>query len=593
MISEGEYTEMLDFTENAGKQIHALPDSSSKEEIARIIDTLRSAVVRKADVAEVAGLAHQANALLVASYPIPRAPKALPDIKRGQALYVAQCATCHGVGGRGDGALAATLDPKPIAFTDAERARERSIMALYQVISQGVEGTSMASYSSLPDSDRWALAFFIGTLSYDDALRKRGEALWKEGGENARRHFPDLASLTTATEAAAAKGMNPDEARAMMSYLRSHPNAVEAGKPAGLVLARLRLQESLAAMRRGDRTGATRLALSAYLDGFEPIEPMVSARDSSLLVAVESGMLSYRSALSKGTIEQAEAGAHNLERLFEQVDAVMGDGKTDPLTTFLGALTILLREGVEALLIVIGIVAFLNKADRRDALRHVHAGWSSALVAGALTWVAATYLVDISGASREVTEGIGAVVAAIVLLSVGLWMHQKSTAGRWQEYLESKLTAAMTRRSSWALFALAFVAVYREVFETVLFYSALAADGNASALGAGFVTAVLLLVVIAWALLRTSARMPIGKFFRLTSILVAVLAVILIGKGAAALQEAGWISVSPVAFFRLEWAGLYPTIETLAPQVIVALIAMSGFALNRLAARGHNVTGKR
>jgi len=593
VVSEVEYSEMLDFTENAGKQVRALPDSSSKDEIAKIIDTLRAAVVRKADAAEVATLAHQANSLLVAAYPIPRAPKTLPDIGRGKALYAAQCASCHGINGSGDGTLAATLEPKPIAFTDAERARERSVMALYQVISQGVEGTSMASYSSLPDSDRWALAFFVGTMSHDETMRKRGETLWKNGAESARRHFPDLAALTTATEAATAKVMNPDEARDLISYLRAHPNAVEAGKRIGLGLARLRLQESLAALRSGDRAGATRLALSSYLDGFEPIEPMVSARDSSLLVAVETGMLAYRSALSKGSVEQAEAAASDLERLFERVDTVMGDGKTDPLTTFIGALTILLREGVEALLIVIGIVAFLKKADRKDALRHVHAGWGSALVAGALTWVAATYLVDISGASREVTEGIGALVAAVVLLSVGLWMHQKSAAGRWQEYLESKLTAAMTRRSAWALFTLAFVAVYREVFETVLFYSALAADGNTSALGAGFVTAVLLLGVIAWVLLRTSARMPLGKFFSLTSILVAILAVVLVGKGASALQEAGWISVSPIAIPRVEWAGLYPTTETLISQMIVVLIALSGFGLNRFAARKQNIIAKR
>lgn len=135
------------------------------------------------------------------------------------------------------------------------------------------------------------------------------------------------------------------------------------------------------------------------------------------------------------------------------------------------------------------------------------------------------------------------------------------------------------------MFALSFVAVYREVFETVLFYSALAADGNTSALGAGFVVALLLLVIIAWALLKTSARMPLGKFFSLTSVLVAVLAVVLIGKGASALQEAGWISVTTIALPRVEWAGIYPTAETALSQLIVALVALSGFGMNWLSAR--------
>jgi high-affinity iron transporter len=194
--------------------------------------------------------------------------------------------------------------------------------------------------------------------------------------------------------------------------------------------------------------------------------------------------------------------------------------------------------------------------------------------------VVATYLVAISGASREVTEGVGSVFAAIVLLSVGLWMHQKSSAGRWQAYLKDKLTAAMSRRSAWALFLLAFIAVYREVFETVLFYSALVAEGNGQALLAGFAVAVVLLAAIAWALLRTSARMPIGRFFSITSVLVAALAVVLIGKGVAALQEAGWVGVHPVWAPRVDFLGILPTAETLLAQLAVLLIACSGFGLN-------------
>ncbi len=191
-----------------------------------------------------------------------------------------------------------------------------------------------------------------------------------------------------------------------------------------------------------------------------------------------------------------------------RVESVTDQHRTDATTVFVGALTILLREGVEALLIVIAMVAFLRKADRPEVLRYVHVGWISALGAGALTWVVATYVVSISGASREVIEGLSSLFAAFVLLSVGLWMHQKGQAGQWQEFLKQQLSSAMQKRSAWALFALAFVAVYREVFETVLFYSALAADGNGSALLGGFVTGLVLLVIIAVLFLRTSARTP-------------------------------------------------------------------------------------
>lgn len=582
VVSEAEYAEMLDFTDNAATQIAALPAHASKAAIAAAIAELRAAVVAKADGAQVKRLAHQANGLLIAAYPIPVAPKALPNLARGAALYAAQCASCHGVAG-GDGPLAASLEPKPIAFTDGERAQSRSLMALYQVISQGVAGTSMASFGQLSDGERWDLAFFVGGMSHDAAARAHGEKLWQDD-PRAKQLYADLAAVTTLTQEAAAAKLGADEARALTAYLRSAPGKAEAHKPAGLALSRLRLAESLNAMRAGDRAAATRLGLSAYLDGFEPIEPMVGARNKSLLLAVENAMLAYRSAVAKGTLADAEAAGDKLQQLFTHVEAELGDAQADPMTTFVGALTILLREGVEALLIVIGIIAFLRKAKRHDVLPYVHAGWISALGAGGLTWVAATYLVTISGASREVSEGLGSVFAALVLLSVGLWMHQKSSAGRWQEYLHEKLTAAMSRRSAWGLFALAFIAVYREVFETVLFYSALAADGNGGALLGGFLVAIVLLAVIAWALLRSSARMPIGKFFSWTSAFVAVLAVILMGKGVAALQEAGWVGVTPVDFARIDLLGILPTAETLLAQAAILAIIVAGYGWNRISA---------
>jgi high-affinity iron transporter len=583
VASESEYAEMQDFTDNATKQIAALPAHPAKPAISAAIADLRGAVMGKAEAEEVKRLAHRANELLIAAYPIPVAPKALPNLAHGASLYAAQCASCHGATGGGDGTLAATLDPKPIAFSDQHRAQSRSLMALYQVVSQGVAGTSMPNFSSLSEADRWDLAFFVGGLSFDAAARARGEKLWKADAA-LRAHFPDFAAVTTSTQEAVAAKVGMETARDVTAYIRSKPGDATAHQQSGLALSRARLADSLAALHAGDRVAATRLGLSAYLDGFEPIEPMVGARNKSLLAAVESAMLGYRSAVANGSLTEAEAKARELTQLFTYVESELGDAKADPMTTFVGALTILLREGVEALLIVIGIIAFLRKAERKDVLPHVHAGWMGALVAGMLTWLAATYLVTISGASREVSEGVGSVFAALVLLSVGLWMHQKSSAGRWQEYLSGKLSAAMTRRTAWSLFALSFIAVYREVFETVLFYSALAADGNGGALLAGFVAAVVLLALIAWALLRSSARMPIGKFFSFTSGFVAVLAVILMGKGVAALQEAGWIGVTPINFPRIDMLGVLPTAETLGTQAIILAILVAGFGFNRLVA---------
>ena len=580
-----EYEEMKEFAATAAQQLAALPSTSALPDLQRQAKALGDLIAAKADAKAVADSAHALAAALVKAYPFPLSPAKAPDLARAKVLFEANCAACHGATGRGDGPLGAKLDPPPIAFTDRDRARSRSVLALYQVVSQGVAGTSMPSFATLSDEDRWALAFFAGTLSHDDAMRTRGEQAWGKDAA-AKAVFTDLAAAATLTEAALSERMPPDAVRDLTAYIRSHPEVtVAASGTGGLGLARTRLQESLAAARAGDQANATRLGLSAYLDGFEPLEPALRARNQALLTAVENAMLAYRGALASGKLEQADATAQKLDYLFAQVDTELGADKADPLTTFIASITILLREGVEALLIVVGMVAFLKKAERRDVLAYVHGGWIVALACGGLTWAMATYFVGISGASREVTEGVSSLFAAIVLLSVGLWMHQKSTAGKWQAYLKEKLSAAMTRRSAWALFALSFIAVYREVFETVLFYSALAGDGNNGALLGGLLGGMAVLAILAWLMLRTSARMPIGKFFSLSSILVAVLAVVLAGKGVAGLQEAGWLSASPIHWPRIEVLGVYPSVETTTAQAVILIIALAGFALNARRAR--------
>src|SRR5690606_28237393 len=118
-------------------------------------------------------------AALLAAYPVPLAPGAAPDIARGTTLYAQQCAACHGASGDGRGPQAARLDPPPIAFADRQRADQRSLFGLYQVITQGLEGTAMQSFEALPEADRWALAFHAGGLAYSEEDARRGERLWK------------------------------------------------------------------------------------------------------------------------------------------------------------------------------------------------------------------------------------------------------------------------------------------------------------------------------------------------------------------------------------------------------------------------------
>lgn len=584
VVNTAEYQEMQEFTVQAERQLGALPAHAQKTALQRQAAELRQAVAEKADPATVAQQAHSLANAVQQAYPFPVAPAAVPDLAHGATLFQAQCASCHGAQGRGDGPLAASLNPPPIAFADHGRARERSLFALHQVISNGVPGTSMQSYKALPEADRWALAFFVGTLAYSDADQLAGAKLWEKDAA-ARQALVSLDALAQTSEQALAEKLPPASAKSLMAYLRTHPQALEANASGGLGLARAKLAESVAAVQRGDRAAASELALSAYLDGFEPVEPMLALKDRALFEQVESGMVAYRALVARGTMGEVQAAQQKLTGLLQDAERAIAPAQGDAAATFIGALTILLREGLEALLVVVGMLAFLKKADRRELLPYVHAGWISALAGGGLTWAAATYLVAISGASRELTEGFSSLFAAVVLLAVGMWMHQKSVAGRWQIYLKEKLSAALNQRAAWFLFSLAFIAVYREVFETVLFYAALWTEGNGLPLLAGLGTGVVLLAVLTFILLRTSARLPIGQFFAVSSLLVSVLAVILAGKGVAGLQEAGWLPITSLPLPRMELLGLYPSLQTAAAQLLVLAVAVIAYVLNQRSAR--------
>ena len=579
--SPSEYAEQNEFAATVALKLAALPPKPERQALLSEAARLQRAIADKADAEQVAGIANGLAAALLAAYPVPLAPKKAPDFARGATLFGQNCAACHGEAGDGHGPDATKLDTPPIAFTDADRARQRSVFGLYQVITQGLNGTAMPSFDSLSTDDRWALAFYSGHFAFLDAAAAEGERLWKQDA-SPHRLIPDLKTLVGTTPAALAVKIGQDKANALMAYLRRHPNVVMQ-QTGSLSLVRSRLAESLAAYRAGDRQHAGELALSAYLDGFEPVEPALSTRDRTLMERIEGAMGEYRAAIQSG--ENADALSDRvqvLDDLLDDAEAALSPDAASGLSTFLGAATILLREGLEALLIVVAMIAFLRKAERMDVMPYVHAGWVGALAAGFLTWVVATWVIGISGASRELTEGFGSVFAAVVLLSVGIWMHGKAQADQWQHYIREKMAKALSGGSAWLLFGLAFIVVYREVFETILFYAALWTQGNGGTILAGALSACAALAVIAWVMLRYSRRLPIGKFFTYSSWLMAVLTVVLAGKGIAALQEAGIVSIAPLRSVpRISLVGLFPTTQTVAAQILMIAALAIGFALNR------------
>ena len=300
-------------------------------------------------------------------------------------------------------------------------------------------------------------------------------------------------------------------------------------------------------------------------------------------------MIRYRTLLrDRAPAAEVEAQAARVQTLLADTQRVLAGTGLSGAPAFASAFLILLREGLEAVLVVAAIVALLVRAGRRDGLPAVHGGWLIALALGVLTWVAASYIVTISGATREVAEGVTALIAAGILLYVGFWMHDKSHAQRWQAYVRDRLQGALGRGATWGLATVSFLAVYREVFETVLFYQALwlqTAPGSEHALLGGLASAAVVLAVLSWLIVRGSLHLPLGVFFGATSIALAGLAVVMAGQGIAALQEAALLTPYPVAGPRLPVLGLYPDGLGLLVQAGLALLVVVGFVWRSRAVR--------
>ena len=586
VISQTEFAEMTEFAASAHERINELPPSSARADLQHRAAALQTLIASKALATTVAATARSLAGDLIKAYPITLAPAKPLNFARGQALYTQNCLSCHGANGDGKGPAALGLVPPAIAFSDKNRARERSVFALYQVIEQGISGTSMASFGVLPPEDRWDLALYVGAFAFPESAADEGRRIWQE--KATLRADINLEKLVSLTPASLANEIGETQADAITAYLRRHPAAVQEPTTGPLTLARTRLDEALTAYANGARKAAADLALSAYLDGFEPVEPILAVRDNALKIRIEGAMGMLRARIAKGlSPDEVRKQAAVLNTLFAQAEAALARHEASAGSSFFGAFTILLREGLEALLIVVAMLAFLRKVERKDALPYVHGGWIAALVAGVLTWGVGTYLIGISGASRELTEGFGSVLAAIVLLWVGIWMHRKSNAQAWQCYVCDQLTHALKRRSAWFLFGLSFIVVYREVFETILFYAAIWNQGNGAAVLAGGATAMLALLAVAAVMLRYGRVLPIGKFFAYSSVLIALLAVVLTGKGVAALQEAGYLPIHPLASFpRIEILGMFPTCEGIIAPLAMVLFLAIGFGYNhRLAQR--------
>ncbi|MBI1731416.1 MAG: cytochrome c/FTR1 family iron permease [Gammaproteobacteria bacterium] len=567
VIHDGEYAEMREFAGRIATEVAALPDVPAREPLAALAGQLGEAVVGKSGAAQVGEITRRLRQGIMAGYDVVILPLHAPDLDRAKSVYAAQCANCHGETGNGDGAAGAGLDPPPTAFTDAERARQRSLYGLYNTIALGVPGTGMAAFDALSPVERWSLAFYVGAMSNSapDAATALDE--WRRLPVSLK----DAVTLSPAEFAAARTG-----GEALAFRFRHEPRILFADAPHPIDFTLRTLAQGMDAFRAGNAEQARVLAITAYLEGFELTEPALNNVAPDLMRQTEQAMLEFRQSLGTDAAAEVETRYASLTKLLAEVRQALAGPSMSAGVAFSSSLIILLREGLEAILVLAAMIAFIVRSGRGDALRYVHGGWIVALAAGLLTWVASIYLIDISGATRELTEGVATLLAALVLIYVGLWMHRNASSAQWNAYLRGQIQSALSARALWTLAFISFLAVYREVFETILFYQALwiqVASGDHHAVYGGAFVAAVLLVVITWLVERFGVRLPLRHFFLGSALLMIALAVIFAGKGVMALQEAGMIGVRSLPLPRLEWIGFYPNVQVLTAQVVMLVVA--------------------
>ena len=262
--------------------------------------------------------------------------------------------------------------------------------------------------------------------------------------------------------------------------------------------------------------------------------------------------------------------------------------QADPkLATFLGAFGIIVREGLEAILIIAAIIAYLVKSGNAKSLKNVYIGAiagiaASFAAAAVLAWAKQAFVG--AGIAQEIIEGITALIAVCVLFYVSNWMISKAEAASWSRYIDSRVQSSVEQGSAFALAFTAFLSVFREGAEVVLFYQPMLSEGNPGMVWAGFGVGCILLVFVYLAITRLSIKLPIKVFFTATSILMAVMCVSFLGSGIKELAEGNVFDLAlrvPGVPENdvIQIFGIYPWLETLLPQLILAVILLVTFLI--------------
>lgn len=349
---------------------------------------------------------------------------------------------------------------------------------------------------------------------------------------------------------------------------------------------RVLVDDAVAQYAAGEAEAAYTTARNAYLDHFEYVEIPLRVRDEGLTLALEEDFAALRNEIESGApvdtvreiAAEVQAGLDDVER------ALSEPGIAAPAIATVYSFTILFREGVEAVLIVAAVLAYLEASRNLAYRRPVVLGVLTAIVASIATYFLLSVILQVAPGQRELLEAITALAAVAVLFYVSFWLLSKVDHRRWMEFVRARVWAAAATGSTLALFGVGFTAVYREGVETALFYQALFGFSRGLEVWVvlGVVIAAAALAVVAWTVFRAGRRIPVRLFLGTAVIVLIVLSIAFAGNTVRAFQQA---AVLPVTFlesaprlpiFLADLTGWHPTLESIVAQLILALVYAAG-----------------
>ena len=345
------------------------------------------------------------------------------------------------------------------------------------------------------------------------------------------------------------------------------------------------LDEMMILYELGDYDSAYATARTAYLDSYEYVEIPLRPIAPDFTLEVEYLFAELRNAIKeRAPVDEVRQIAVQIDRnLDESERLVTGTGTVAPMIAFSASFAIIFREGLEAVLILGAIMTYLEASRNNRFKPYVHYGVVAAIAATAVTWFVASYVIEISGASRELIEAIAALSATAVLFYVSFWILNKIEHKKWMEFVKAKVWQATTTGSVMVFVMLSFFTVYREGFETVLFYQAMFSFAKYMEMyvGLGFVLGIASLIGLYFVMRMLGKRLPLRALFGLTMGIGAYMSIAFLGNAIRELQildivpYTSMIGVIPRLDINMAtMTGIYPTLETVIGQIVLLSIYM-------------------